>query len=255
MASLWRVGSWPVTGEVESRVLDVLAKAGTSTTPQLTRTLGLTTSTVHATLVRLVQAGLVHAEDGVVGLTAAGRARAGEGDGLPDAPPPDVVSIDLAEVGRAVSALWASATGTPSAPPAPTSAPAEPQAQRRAGLLASDADRDVAVHVLADALAAGRITPAEFDERTNRALLARTYGELDDVLQGLGGLPRQATRSHPLRKAVFWVVTVISSPFALLGGVLTAFGDNGDEVSIGLVLLVLTLPGLFGLWRWAWPRS
>jgi hypothetical protein len=35
---------------------------------------------------------------------------------------------------------------------------------------------------------------------------------------------------------------------------LTAFGDTGDEIGIGLVLLVLTLPGLFGLWRWAWPR-
>lgn len=254
MASLSGVVSRPVTGEVETRVLQALASGGTSTTPELTERLGLSTSTVHATLVRLVQAGLVHADAGEVSLTPAGQARAAERDGLPDGPPPNVVSVDLGEIGRAVSALWVSATGTPSpAPaPAPQSHAADP---RRDGLLASDADRDVAVHVLADALAVGRLTSAEFDDRTNRALVARTYGELDDVLQGLGGLPRKAARSHPLRKAVFWAVGVISSPFVLLGSLLTAFGDTGDEIGFGIVLLVLTVPGLFGLWRWAWPRS
>lgn len=240
--------SWPVTGEVESRVLQALASAGTSTTPQLTDRLGLSTSTVHATLVRLVQAGLVRADDGEVGLTAAGKLRARELKHLPDGPPPITVSIDLGEVGKAVSALWAS-TGSPS--PGRTSVAED---RGRDALLASDADRDVAVHVLADALAVGRLTAAEFDERTNRALTARTYGELEDVLKGLGGLPRARARSRPLRKALFWVVAVLSSPFVLLGSTLTAFGSDTDDVVIGLVLLVLTLPGLFGLWRWAWPR-
>ena len=125
----------------------------------------------------------------------------------------------------------------------------------RGELLAADADRDAAVHVLADALSAGRLTSAEFDDRTSRALTARTYGELDDALRGLGGLPRARARSHPMRKAVFWVVGVICSPFVLLGSMLTAFGDTGDEIGIGIVLLVLTLRGLFALWRCAWPRS
>jgi DNA-binding MarR family transcriptional regulator len=244
------VVSWPVTGEVESRVLQALASTGTSTTPQLTEELELSTSTVHAILVRLVQAGLVHAEEGEVRLTVSGRMRARELKHFPDGPPPNAVSVDLGDLGKAVSALWASSTGTASAAPQPVA-----EHRRRNELLASDADRDVAVHLLADALSVGRLTPAEFDERTNRALAARTYGELDDVLQGLGGLPRKAPRSHPVRKVAFWVVAVISSPFVFLGSMLTAFGDNGDEVGIGLVLLVLTLPGLFGLWRWAWPRS
>lgn len=247
--------SWPVTGEVESRVLEALASAGTATTPQLTEELGLSTSTVHVTLVRLVQAGLVHAEDGAVSLTVAGKMRARELKHFPDGPPANVVSVDLGEIGRAVSALWTSATGTPSAVPAAAAPQPVAADRRRDELLASDADRDVAVHLLADALSAGRLTSAEFDERTDRALAARTYGELDDVLQGLGGLPRKAARSHPARKAVFWVVAVVSSPFFLLGSLLTAFGDKGDEIGIGIVLLVLTLPGLFGLWRWAWPRS
>lgn len=245
--------SWPVTGEVESRVLKALASTGASTTPQLTEELELSTSTVHATLVRLVQSGLVHAEDGRVSLTPRGRTRVADLERRPDGPPPNVVSIDLGEIGKAVSALWSSAPGT--APSAPAGSPTTVEDRRRGQLLAADADRDAAVHVLADALSVGRLTPAEFDERTNRALAARTYGELDDVLQGLGGLPRKTPRSHPLRKAAFWVVAVVSSPFVFLGSMLAAFGDTGDEVGIGLVLLVLTLPGLFGLWRWAWPRS
>jgi DNA-binding MarR family transcriptional regulator len=236
-------------------VLEALASAGTATTLQLTEKLDLSTSTVHATLVRLVQSGLVHAEDGEVSLTAAGRARADAADRLPAEPVPNVMSVDLGEIGRAVSALWGSTTGTPSA--APSAAARQPTAEdrRRGQLLAADADRDAAVHLLADALSVGRLTSAEFDERTNRALAARTYGELDQVLQGLGGLPGKPPRSHPVRKVVFGVVAFVSSPFVLLGSMLTAFGDKGDEIGIGLVLLVLTLPGLFGLWRWAWPRS
>ena len=232
-------------------MLQALASAGTSTTPQLTEELELSTSTVHATLVRLVQSGLVHAEEGQVSLTTRGRTRTADLARSPDGPP-NVVSIDLGEIAKAVSALWPSA---PDPTPMATSGPRTTAGDRRGELLAADADRDVAIHLLADALSVGRLTSAEFDERTNRALAARTYGELDDVLPGLGGLPRKAPRSHPVRKALFWVVAVMSSPFVFLGSMLTAFGDTGDEIGIGLVLLVLTLPGLFGLWRWAWPRS
>lgn len=244
------MGSWPVTGEVESRVLRAVGSARTATTPQLTQTLGLSTSTVHATLVRLVQAGLVHAEDGEVTLTVSGRMRVRELKHFPDGPPPNVVDVDLGELGRAVRALWSSATATP--PGSDANAPAD---GGRGALLAADTDRDTAVHVLADALAAGRLTAVEFDERTNRALAARTYEELDGALQGLGGLPRVRTRTHPARKVLFWVVAVLSSPFVLMGSMLTAFGSDTDDLVVGLVLLALTLPGLFGLWRWAWPRS
>lgn len=247
MASLGCVVSWPVTGEVESRVLEALAATGTCTTEQLTRALGLTTSTVHASLVRLVQSGLVHAEDGRVSLTTLGMTRAGEVADAVDGSPAVPVTIDLAEIGRAVSALWTTSTSAPS----PRGVAA---GTRRLELLASDADRDAAVHLLADALSTGRITPAEFDDRADRALTARTYGELDTVLHGLGGLPLPGAPGRPWHKAVFWVVAVLSSPFVFLGAMFTAFADKGDELVFGLVLLALTLPGLFGLWRWAWPR-
>lgn len=251
-----------MTGEVESRVVAALAAAGTCSTVELTESLGLTTSSVHATLVRLVQSGLVHAEDGRVGLTPAGHARADELGGTAGVAAPGTgdraasgvpgTTIDLAEIGRAVSALWTSSAGSASVTwSSPQTVAA---ARRRDALLASDADRDAAVHVLADALSVGRLTSAEFDDRTDRALAARTYGELDAVLEGLGGLPGVTPPGRPWRKGLFWGVSVVSSPFVLFGVLFTAFADQVDEVVFGLVLLVLTLPGLFGLWRWAWPR-
>ena len=239
-----------MTGEVETRVLQALASGGTSTSTRLTQTLDLSTSTVHATLVRLVQAGLVHAEDGEVALTVAGRMRARELKHFPDGPPANVVDIDLGELGRAVRALWSSAAGPPSGV-----APAVAADRARVELLAADADRDAAVHVLADALAEGRINATEFDERTNRALVARTYGDLDVVLQGLRGLPRKSPRSHPARKVVFWVVAVLSPPFLFLGSMALLFGSDAGDRVFGIVIMVLLLPGLLALRRWTWPPA
>lgn len=232
-----------MTGEVESRVLLSLLAAGPSSTPALTDELGLTTSTAHTALVRLVQAGLVDAEDGTVTLTSAGRWRARELKRFPDGPPPNVAGIDLGDLGKAVGALWPS-----------VAAQAVAEDRRRDELLAADADRDAAVHLLAEALAQGRLSAAEFDDRTDRALTARTYGELDDVLRGLGGLPGQV-RSHPVRKVCFWVVAALSSPFLFLGAMALLFGSDAGDRVFGVVVAVVLLPGLLALRRWAWPRA
>ena len=50
---------------------------------------------------------------------------------------------------------------------------------------ASDADRDAVVSDLGEHFQAGRLTAAELDERTGRALAARTWGELGEVLADL----------------------------------------------------------------------
>jgi hypothetical protein len=50
---------------------------------------------------------------------------------------------------------------------------------------ASDADRDVVVAALSEHFQAGRLTTEEFDERTGRALTARTLGELDELMADL----------------------------------------------------------------------
>jgi len=50
---------------------------------------------------------------------------------------------------------------------------------------ASDADREHAVGILRDGYACGRITLAEFDERTTAAFASRTWGELRELTRDL----------------------------------------------------------------------
>ena len=50
---------------------------------------------------------------------------------------------------------------------------------------ASDADRDVVVSDLSEHFQAGRLTAGEFDDRTGRALTARTWGELGELVTDL----------------------------------------------------------------------
>jgi hypothetical protein len=49
----------------------------------------------------------------------------------------------------------------------------------------SDADRDAVARRLARALREGRLTVAEFDERSRSAYAARTRGDLDDLVHDL----------------------------------------------------------------------
>ena len=124
----------------------------------------------------------------------------------------------------------------------------------RASTLASDLDRDTTAEVLNQAFADGRLTPEEHADRTTRAFTARTHGDLQQVLAGLH-TPAAPVRSHPARKVLFWFVTVITSPFLLLGaGMLLGGSDAGSRI-FGIVLLVLFAPGLFALQRWAHPRA
>lgn len=155
-------------------------------------------------------------------------------------------TVYLSPVARAIHEAW-------SAGAEERSERAEEQEAARSSLLASDSDRDDATRLLADGFAKGRLTRAEFDKRTSRALSARTYGDLDEVLHGLAGLPRPVS-ARRLPKALFWVMTVITAPFVLGGSLLVLAADQADELVVGLVLLLLFLPGLYAMWRWAWPR-
>jgi Domain of unknown function (DUF1707) len=50
---------------------------------------------------------------------------------------------------------------------------------------ASDADRDTVLSGLSEHFQAGRLTAEEFEDRAGRALSARTWGELEDLLRDL----------------------------------------------------------------------
>jgi Domain of unknown function (DUF1707) len=54
-----------------------------------------------------------------------------------------------------------------------------------AEMRASDADRDAVLSDLSEHFQAGRLTHEEFDDRAGRALAARTWGELKDLLRDL----------------------------------------------------------------------
>ena len=136
---------------------------------------------------------------------------------------------------------------------------AEAEALRDARL-ASDADREKACALLGAAFGDGRLTPAELEDRTSRALAARTYGDLEGVLEGLlgpgvPGLWSTGPERGIIPRLVFWVVGLLTSPFVFVGTMFLLFGsDNGDRI-FGVVLLTVFLPGLVALHRWAHPRA
>ena len=60
---------------------------------------------------------------------------------------------------------------------------------------ASDAERDAVVAALGEHFQAGRLTTEELEDRTGRALAARTVGELDELTTDLP--PRPAPPAEP----------------------------------------------------------
>jgi hypothetical protein len=60
-----------------------------------------------------------------------------------------------------------------------------------AQMRASDADRDAVLSELSEHFQAGRLTSEEFDDRAGRALAARTWGELTDLLRDLPSTLRE----------------------------------------------------------------
>ncbi|PKH41850.1 protein of unknown function [Nocardioides alpinus] len=61
----------------------------------------------------------------------------------------------------------------------------DPRKPANVGMRASDRDRAVIESVLADAFAEGRITRAEYDERTEAAFASRTLGDLMPLVDDL----------------------------------------------------------------------
>ncbi len=66
---------------------------------------------------------------------------------------------------------------------------------------ASDADRDRATSMLREHHAAGRLTAEEFGERMDRALDAKTLGELDELMADLPAIDLYQLPDASLRRA------------------------------------------------------
>lgn len=81
----------------------------------------------------------------------------------------------------------------------------DPRAPANTALRASNADRDVVNDVLGTAYAEGRITPEEFDERTDQVAVSKTLGELPPIIKdlvSLSGVPARRTTGEFHEEAV-----------------------------------------------------
>ncbi len=116
-----------------------------------------------------------------------------------------------------------------------------------AQMKASDSDRDAVVSDLGEHFQAGRLTAGEFDERTGRALAARTWGELRDLLADLPAAqpgPRAPdTRSlsaRPWRSSGRFA----PPPIAVLAGLGIAVAVLVNVAHVGWGFIWLLPPGL-----------
>lgn len=115
---------------------------------------------------------------------------------------------------------------------------------RRSSILASDADRESVAERLRQASTEGRILAHELEERVSRALRARTYGELDELV---ADLPRSApgrgrsrslslARSHPA--AAVGVLVAVTLVLFVLAAALAVFALSGFWVVFLVVFLL-----------------
>jgi Domain of unknown function (DUF1707) len=102
---------------------------------------------------------------------------------------------------------------------------------RRAGLRASDADREQVAERLRQATVEGRLLAEELEERLGAALSARTYGELDAIVSDL---PTPIVR-HRMRRPSAGVRPAVAAAVGLLVALMVlaavAFAPSGHSHS------------------------
>ena len=124
----------------------------------------------------------------------------------------------------------------------------------RGDLRVSDADRDRAVAELSEHFQAGRLTQEEFEDRSGRALQARTGNELSELFTDLpqgqagAGLPPAAVSPGAVRRAgrvpVARVVIACAIAAIIVGNVLGNVGQPHGR-SFGWLVPVLILGFIF----------
>jgi hypothetical protein len=105
-------------------------------------------------------------------------------------------------------------------------------------LRVSDAERDETLRVLGDHAAVGRLTVDELEERSSRALAAKTRGELALLTSDL---PQEAGQGRPAptpaKKPVRWMVAIMSGShrrgrFRAVGRINAIAIMGGDEIDL-----------------------
>jgi hypothetical protein len=110
-------------------------------------------------------------------------------------------------------------------------------------LRVSDAERDVTLRTLGDHAAVGRLTLDELEERSGRALAARTRGELAALITDLPAGGAEATGSRAVardtraKRPVRWMVSIMSGShrrgrFRAVGSINAVAIMGGDEIDL-----------------------
>jgi hypothetical protein len=107
-------------------------------------------------------------------------------------------------------------------------------------LRVSDAERDVVLRTLGDHAAVGRLTLDELEERSGRALAAKTRGELATLTSDLPREAGQASAPSPApapRKPVRWMVAILGGShrrgrFRAVGSINAVAILGGDEIDL-----------------------
>lgn len=125
---------------------------------------------------------------------------------------------------------------------------------------ASDADRETAVSALSEHFQAGRLTTEELEERTGRALEARTLGQLDELTADLPA-PRPAAAAAPVtpRRPGYLVLMPLVVPLAVLAVLAVVLGTSTGIHAWGIwwvvpvaLLIARRLAGRRGMRRDFW---
>ena len=108
-------------------------------------------------------------------------------------------------------------------------------------LRVSDAERDVVLRTLGDHAAVGRLTLDELEERSGRALAAKTRGELATLTSDLPREAGPASAPTPVppapRKPVRWMVAILGGShrrgrFRAVGSINAVAILGGDEIDL-----------------------
>jgi DUF1707 SHOCT-like domain len=131
-------------------------------------------------------------------------------------------------------------------------------------LRVSDADRDRAIAELSEHYQAGRLTTEELEDRTGRALQARTTADLAVLFTDLprrqapmtGGTATSAASTAPASPAKAWPARVPVVPVAILAvvAVLALIGGHPFHIAwvpvVAIVVVRLLAGGAGGRRRW-----
>lgn len=114
-----------------------------------------------------------------------------------------------------------------------------------------DAERDRAAELLREHMAQGRLTPEEFDERVDRALRARTAGDLDPLFTDLPGpRPGQTVATTPVPGTPPWPSAVAApvpaapTPLPARSGPASALAGLTGVLWVVVSLAITFVPGL-----------